>query len=97
MMEDVKTALEVLHAKRLVHGDIRRPNIIPVRRDPENPVEIITGAMLVDFDWAGEEGKVYYPILLNPDIGWAEGVEGGRAIKAEHDWEMWDMLPYTRS
>ena len=46
---------------------------------------------------AGEEGKVYYPVLLNPDIGWPEGVVGGRAIKAEHDWEMWRMLPYTRS
>ncbi|CDO71504.1 hypothetical protein BN946_scf184910.g3 [Trametes cinnabarina] len=99
MLNDVKTALEVLHAKKLVHGDIRRPNIIPVYRDLAvgDPDDFMTGAMLVDFDWAGEEGKVYYPILLNPDIGWAEGVEGGRAIKAAHDWEMWRMLPYTRS
>ncbi|OSD01532.1 hypothetical protein PYCCODRAFT_1478282 [Trametes coccinea BRFM310] len=94
MLEDVKTALELLHAKKLVHGDIRRPNMIPIERDR---ADFTMGAMLVDFDWAGEEGKVYYPVLLNPDIGWPEGVVGGRAIKAEHDWEMWRMLPYTRS
>ncbi|KAL7283376.1 hypothetical protein ACG7TL_002806 [Trametes sanguinea] len=94
MLEDVKTALELLHAKKLVHGDIRRPNMIPIERDR---ADFTMGAMLVDFDWAGEEGKVYYPVLLKPDIGWPEGVVGGRAIKAEHDWEMWRMLPYTRS
>ncbi|CDO77909.1 hypothetical protein BN946_scf184692.g7 [Trametes cinnabarina] len=83
MMRDVETALTVLHREGLVHGDVRRPNIMAVTRGGGE-----TGAMLVDFDWAGENGKVFYPMMLNPDVAWAQGVETGQAIKPEHDWSM---------
>ncbi|TFK87265.1 hypothetical protein K466DRAFT_599624 [Polyporus arcularius HHB13444] len=56
---DVSSALEMLHMAGLVHGDVRRQNVMAVRRDGR------AGAMLVDFDWAGEDGRVRYPAWLN--------------------------------
>ncbi|CDO71505.1 hypothetical protein BN946_scf184910.g4 [Trametes cinnabarina] len=87
MIRDVETALKALHEKGLVHGDVRRPNIMAITRD-----DGVTGAMLVDFDWAGENGKVFYPIMLNLDIAWAQGVQTGQAIRPEHDWSMFRNL-----
>ncbi|KAH9847048.1 hypothetical protein C2E23DRAFT_863651 [Lenzites betulinus] len=46
-VDEVKTALETLHNAGLVHGDLRRPNIVAVERGPGR-----MGAMLIDFDWA---------------------------------------------
>ncbi|KAL1938443.1 hypothetical protein VTO73DRAFT_11683 [Trametes versicolor] len=87
-MDDIKTALEVLHGAGLVHGDVRRPNVVAVPRGDSGQM----GAMLIDFDWAGENGKVLYPSRLNPDVDWAQGAQPGYPIQREHDWEMWRKL-----
>lgn len=87
-MDDVKTALEVLHGAGLVHGDVRRSNVMAVPRGDSGQM----GAMLIDFDLAGENGNVLYPSRLNPDVDWAQGAQPGYPIQREHDWEMWRRL-----
>ena len=45
--------------------------------------------MLVDFDWAGKEGEVHYPMNVNrSDIKRPDGARDGQLIKKEHDLEM---------
>ena len=51
----LKTAVEVMHAKNFVHGDLRPQNILVV----DNKVR------LLDFDWAGNEGTARYPKSQN--------------------------------
>ena len=40
--------------------------------------------MLLDFDWGGEEGKVYYPADINMQLTWHDDVEPGTLIRHEH-------------
>ena len=47
---DIRRAMDLLHEKNLVFGDLRPPNIL-IKGDT---------ALLVDFDWCGEEGKGKY-------------------------------------
>lgn len=51
----LKMAVEVMHAKNFVHGDLRPQNILVV----DNKVR------LLDFDWAGNEGTARYPKSQN--------------------------------
>ncbi|HEV7737793.1 MAG TPA: hypothetical protein VGO47_10545 [Chlamydiales bacterium] len=69
--------IKALHAEKMVHGDIRDANIM-VYEDK---------FMLLDFDWAGIVGEVYYPPLLNknPRLGRPVDVEPGALILPEHD------------
>ncbi|EKM50342.1 uncharacterized protein PHACADRAFT_264967 [Phanerochaete carnosa HHB-10118-sp] len=71
---------EHLHGRGLVHGDIRRPNIL-LAGEEEN-------VMILDFDWAGREGEVRYPLDLSEGIIWAEGVSDLAPILKTHDEEM---------
>ena len=74
-LENIKRTLQ---GSPYVHGDLR-PNNLIVTSD-FNVVKV------VDFDWAGEESKVSYPLNLNTiDIAWAIGVEPGGLIKKIHD------------
>jgi hypothetical protein len=58
-----------------------------VRRNGE------AGFMLVDFDWAGENGKVRYPININTtDVKRPKGAVDGEPITVEHDVEMLQYL-----
>ncbi|KAH9927657.1 uncharacterized protein B0H18DRAFT_283188 [Fomitopsis serialis] len=50
---DVKTAINLLHDKNLVFGDLRSPNIMCVRRSDGDGSDERWNAMLIDFDWAG--------------------------------------------
>jgi len=76
VLGQLEVALETLHSQNLVHGDLRRPNILT---DEEGRVR------LIDFEWSGEAGVVRYPALLNPEIPWPEGVKPGRSIQPQHD------------
>jgi hypothetical protein len=50
-------------------------------------------AMLIDFDWAGEEGLGTYPLDMNTkDISWADGVGPGAPLMKEHDDVMFNSL-----
>jgi hypothetical protein len=54
-----------------------------VRKDGE------AGFMLVDFDWAGKIGEVWYPININiTGVTRPKGVLDGELITAEHDIKM---------
>ncbi|CDO70207.1 hypothetical protein BN946_scf184942.g7 [Trametes cinnabarina] len=87
VVRDIEDALKLLEQEGLVHGDVRRPNVVTVQR-----ADGTTGGMLIDFDWSGRHGEVYYPSLLNPDVGWQQGVGPAQPIQSGHDREMWRAL-----
>ena len=57
------------------HGDLRGPNFI------------VSGkrVILLDFDWGGEEGEVFYPADINMQLTWHGDVQPGALIRREHD------------
>ncbi|KAI6043610.1 hypothetical protein EDC04DRAFT_669504 [Pisolithus marmoratus] len=74
----LRQAVEHLHSAEFVFGDLREPNIMVT------PGKKFT-AQLIDFDWAGKEGQVLYPITISPDIAWAPGVGALVPIEKQHD------------
>ncbi|KJA15092.1 hypothetical protein HYPSUDRAFT_72261 [Hypholoma sublateritium FD-334 SS-4] len=83
----VRELVEELHQLGLVHGDIRRPNVII----EEGAGSEETRVRLLDFDWSGKEGEVRYPLHLTKNL-WAEGVEDYKPILASHDLQMVEKL-----
>jgi hypothetical protein len=87
LYEPIKGRVVALHQQGYVHGDLRDTNLM-VRRNgaPE--------MMLFDFDWAGEIGKVRYPINVNrgPNLTRPDGAYDGELITVEHDVEMLDIM-----
>lgn len=79
----LREALCSMHARGYVHGDFRGPNIIV---GSDGTVKVI------DFDWAGEDGKVFYPPLLSEDITWHSDVQFMAAIRKEHDQFMLNQI-----
>jgi len=75
--------IKTLHTKGYVFGDLRRPNIVVTK---EKKVQ------LIDFDWAGKEGDVRYPMCLSPYISWAPSVHEDELIRKEHDLFMLNKL-----
>ncbi|KAI8972444.1 hypothetical protein BD414DRAFT_531637 [Trametes punicea] len=55
---DVETALTVLGRKGVVHGDVRRPNVVLIDRADGK-----TGGMLIDFDWADQSGEYSHAVF----------------------------------
>lgn len=49
-------------------------------------------AQLINFDWAGKEGEVKYPVSISSSIDWPAGVKGLAHIRKEHDLVMLDTL-----
>ncbi|KAH9051961.1 hypothetical protein EDB87DRAFT_1660664 [Lactarius vividus] len=88
ILDDIKSAVRVLHDAGFVFGDLRRPNIII---DTTGARE---RALLIDFDWVGQDGQTQYPANLNNsgEIEWAKGVEPHGIMRKEHDIEMIDKL-----
>ncbi|GJJ15115.1 hypothetical protein Clacol_009390 [Clathrus columnatus] len=79
----IRIAVKILADNNMVHGDLRRPNIL-ITRSGE--------VFLIDFDWAGRYGEVRYPLHLSPGGIWVEGVEDYNLIEFRHDEEMVDRL-----
>jgi hypothetical protein len=77
--QDLQRAVQILHDADFVHGDLREPNIL---------VQKGGNVQIIDYDWCGKEGEVYYPADINDGIQWADGVYCGGPIKKEHDKEM---------
>ena len=76
----LRKAVRVRHEDSFVFGDLRSANIL-----------IDAGGLpyLIDFDWCGKAGEVFYPPNITQGlIPWAEGVKGEEAIEAKHDDEM---------
>lgn len=98
----VERAVSLLHNKDLVHGDLRPPNIMVVKKAaPDRSRDSGTGhvestptVILIDFDWAGLDGKARYPVTLNDvdSINWAPGVERNALMRKAHDEYMADYL-----
>ncbi|KAL0945302.1 hypothetical protein HGRIS_000808 [Hohenbuehelia grisea] len=84
----VRTATQLLHDKDLVHGDLRRPNIMV----PADHGAGHRDVLIVDFDWSGRDGEAYYPLNLSKSIAWPTGVEECGAIIKCHDLAMIDLL-----
>jgi serine/threonine protein kinase len=83
---EAREKLASLHQGGVAHGDVRPTNIM-VKRDGSS------GIMLVDFDWAGEIGKVRYPMNVNNvDIKRPHGVHDNELILAQHDMVMIDYM-----
>ena len=53
--EEIRTLVSGFHKEGLVHGDLRLANFIFT--NDKNPRKML----LVDFDWGGPEGKVFFP------------------------------------
>ncbi|KAG1790112.1 uncharacterized protein HD556DRAFT_1242869 [Suillus plorans] len=83
--------LKTLHARQLVHGDIRDTNIL-VKKDDW------TKFMIIDFDWAGVEDVVRYPPYVNyTKIKRPHEARDGLPITAAHDLAMLDSIIETRA
>ena len=82
--EQVKKAIDLLHEKELVFGDLRRQNVL------------FSGGkvLLIDFDWAGKEKEVPYPRGLSTRVRWADKPKRleRKLIKREHDNVMLELL-----
>ncbi|KAG1834019.1 hypothetical protein DFJ58DRAFT_735930 [Suillus subalutaceus] len=77
--QELTNAIEYCHGKGFVFGDLRKPNVM-ITKDGK--------VQLIDFDWAGREGEVTYPVSISPAIDWPEGVQGLGPILKQHDHDM---------
>lgn len=84
----VASDLVRLHNKGFVHGDVRDVNILVSR--PEAPLQ--PAIMLVDWDWAGQEGQAKYPHSMNPEVPRPRDATAGGLITALHDMAMVALL-----
>ena len=84
LVAGIRQVVKTLHGGGFVHGDIRHVNIL-TRRSLEDAQNVF----LIDFDWAGLEGKTRYPPNINlTSVVRPEGVEDGELIQQAHDWFM---------
>ncbi|KAH7903578.1 kinase-like domain-containing protein [Hygrophoropsis aurantiaca] len=79
----LQRAVGHLHSKQFVFGDLRPSNIMIAKDDT---------VKLVDFDWAGEDGAVRYPVSMSGSVPWPAGVAGCELIRKQHDIDMLAML-----
>ncbi|KAF9231648.1 hypothetical protein BU15DRAFT_55889 [Melanogaster broomeanus] len=80
---DLARMIAQLHAAGFVFGDLRAPNIIITQQGQ---------VQLIDFDWAGKEGAVTYPVSVSNSLQWPEGVRGLEPIQKQHDLDMLKTL-----
>ncbi|PRP73428.1 hypothetical protein PROFUN_16701, partial [Planoprotostelium fungivorum] len=79
--ESVNKAINRMHEKGFVHGDLRPCNILVRQQD--------CFVYIIDFDYSGKEGEAKYPYFLNTkDIRWPDGVASGKVITQQHDKDM---------
>ncbi|KDQ32282.1 hypothetical protein PLEOSDRAFT_1100778 [Pleurotus ostreatus PC15] len=75
-IQTLQNAVGALRARSYVFGDLRDGNILVDGQGNPN---------LIDFDWSGIEGNVFYPMNINERIGWVRGVQAGGRIMRDHD------------
>ncbi|KAF9777978.1 hypothetical protein BJ322DRAFT_1131556 [Thelephora terrestris] len=75
-IESLRAALEKLHGRGLVFGDLRPPNVLIVGEK----------VVLIDFDWCGKAGQARYPsdIILQEGV-WHREVQRGGLMTQAHD------------
>ena len=84
------SALGIFHDGRFAHGDVRDENMMIQRQWTAS--ETLPGVKFLDFDWAGESGKVVYPAHLNADLRRPKDAHEGLAITQAHDKETLDFI-----
>ena len=85
LVKEVDRVVSVLHDGGFVHGDIRTINMMVHEEQDSSKKEVL----LLDFDWAGAEGTVKYPLDVDGlNIKRHDGASGGAVIRKEHDWFM---------
>lgn len=92
IFQQVENSIGALHEAGLVFGDLRPPNIM-IEGDSQK-------ALLIDFDWCGDENKGRYSPAHNDMSGaieWHEDVKRGGVMKKEHDLFMLENLRPLRS
>jgi serine/threonine protein kinase len=91
----VEEAVHLLHEQGIVFGDLRSNNILYVAAEPE------AYAVLVDFDWPGEDGKSRYPATLNrTTVGktWHVDVSPYHIMHKAHDlWQLEQLKALCKS
>lgn len=80
---ELRRALDLLHDRGLVFGDLRPPNVMITKAQR---------VKLIDFNWAGEKGQAKYPYLMSPGINWPEGVTPLAVMETDHDLDMLSKL-----
>jgi RIO-like serine/threonine protein kinase len=81
VLTSVTDAIDLLHEKDIVFGDLRDPNILYDASEAR--------VVLVEFDWAGKDGESRYPATLNPSNAWPEDVSPYSIMdKAHHLWQL---------
>ncbi|KAF9552688.1 hypothetical protein CPC08DRAFT_714403 [Agrocybe pediades] len=87
VLDKVADAVEILHAKDIVFGDLREQNILYDASSRR--------LALVDFDWADKDGEGRYPphvMISGLGLRWASGVEPFGVMMKEHDlWQIQRM------
>ena len=87
---EVERAIKLLHRHGLVFGDLRAPNVMITTMDYKNGQG--NDVKLIDFDWAGEEGRAKYPCLISPGIHWPPGVAPLANLEINHDLQMLEQM-----
>ena len=77
----INKILTVLKRDRIVHGDLLPHNFMITTSDDDDDYCV----RVVDFDWAGDEGSVKYPVYINMELQWPTGVGAGCQITHQHD------------
>ncbi|KAF9061969.1 hypothetical protein BDP27DRAFT_1166915, partial [Rhodocollybia butyracea] len=77
----VREAVRQFHELGFVHGDLRDTNVF-VRSENSH-----WGCQLIDYDWAGREGEVVYPVgVYSTSLVWRPELHmGGQLITSGHD------------
>jgi hypothetical protein len=88
----LRRAMKILHEGGFVHGDFRIINMMVPNNVNPSKFDKDPGVMLLDFDWAGESGKVCYPPHVNTQIWRPQGVEDAALIEQAHDRAMLDHI-----
>ena len=88
VLESLVTAIKTLHAQGYVHGDIRLPNIMVKKQNEKlNGIDV----KIVDFEFAGKSGAVYYP-RLNRNIQW--GIEDTKKSKNKKSYYSYKKITF---
>ena len=78
--EGLRTAIDLIHGRSFVHGDIRAPNVLV---SDDDKIKII------DFDHCGKNKVEVYPREWKPMI---KDAKEGDVLRKEHDNYMFDRI-----
>ncbi|KAK7048918.1 hypothetical protein R3P38DRAFT_2506158 [Favolaschia claudopus] len=86
VLRDIRQAVEVLHSRDIVFGDLRLPNIMVYHQQGEER------AVLVDFDWAADAGRGRYPATISDLSIWEPTVAPYGTMEKAHDLHLLDAM-----